>query len=86
MDDAADLSAQLPLLFRGIFFEGWKSAKNPTTHRSVDDFLDRVTPAFAHSPLFEPDVAVTAVFSFLRRGEYQQVVWAMRKPLRVLWM
>lgn len=90
VDDAADLSSQVPLLFRGVFFKGWKSAKILATHRSIDDFLDRVTPTFAHSPLFEPDVAAAAVFSLLRRqispGEYQQVVWAMRKSLRVLWM
>ena len=90
VDEAADLSAQLPLLVRGIFFEGWIPARTPAAHRSVDDFLDRVTPAFVDSPLIDPDVAVAAVFSLLRRqispGEYQQVVWSMRKSLRDLWM
>ncbi len=90
VDEAADLSAQLPLLVRGIFFEGWTPAKTPAMHRSVDDFLDRVMRSFADSPPIEPDVAVAAVFSLLRRqispGEYDQVAWAMRKPLRDLWM
>ena len=90
VDEAADLSAQLPLLIRGIFFDGWVPAKTPAKARSVDDFLDRVTNAFSGDPLAEPDVAVAAVFSVLRRqispGEYQQVAWAMRKPLRDLWM
>ena len=90
VDEAADLSAQLPLLIRGIFFDGWVPAKTPAKARSVDDFLDRVTHAFSDDPLAEPDVAVAAVFSILRRqispGEYQQVAWAMRKPLRDLWM
>lgn len=90
VDEAADLSAQLPILIRGIFFEGWIPAKTPATHRSVDDFLDRVTKAFAGEPLAKPDVAVAAVFAVLRRqisaGEYRQVAWAMRKPLRDLWM
>ncbi|TGD60558.1 DUF2267 domain-containing protein [Tabrizicola sp. WMC-M-20] len=90
VDEAADLSAQLPLLIRGIFFEGWIPAKTPAKPRSLDDFLGRVTKAFAGDPLAEPDVAVAAVFSVLRRqislGEYRQVAWAMRKPLRDLWM
>ena len=90
VDEAADLSAHLPLLIRGIFFDGWVPAKTPAKARSVDDFLDRVTHAFSDDPLAEPDVAVAAVFSILRRqispGEYQQVAWAMRKPLRDLWM
>lgn len=88
--EAADLSAQLPLLIRGIFFDGWLPAKTPARPRSVDDFLARVMQAFADDPLVEPDVAVAAVFSLLRRqispGEYQQVAWAMRRPLRDLWM
>jgi uncharacterized protein (DUF2267 family) len=90
VDEAADLSAQLPLLIRGIFFDGWVPARTPTKLRSVDDFLDRVTKAFVDEPLAEPDVAVASVFAVLRRqispGEYDQVAWAMRKPLRDLWM
>lgn len=90
VDEAADLSAQLPLLIRGIFFEGWAPAKTPVHPRSVDDFLNRVLQPFADDPLIEPDVAVAAVFAVLRhqisRGEYDQVAWAMRKPLRDLWM
>ena len=90
VDEAADLSAQLPVLIRGLFFEGWVPAKTPAKLRSVDDFLERVTKSFASDPLPEPDVAVAAVFAVLRRqispGEYRQVAWAMRKPLRDLWM
>jgi uncharacterized protein (DUF2267 family) len=90
VDEAADLSAQLPLLIRGIFFEGWIPSKTPAKLRSVDDFLQRVEKAFSNDPLIEPDVAVASVFSVLRRqisaGEYDQVSWAMRKPLRDLWM
>jgi uncharacterized protein (DUF2267 family) len=35
---AAHLSAQLPELLRGIFFEGWVPAKVPVSH-SVSEFL-----------------------------------------------
>ena len=90
VDEAADLSAQLPLLIRGIYFEGWNPAKTPVHPRTVDDFLNRVMQPFADDPLIEPDVAVAAVFAVLRRqisrGEYDQVAWAMRQPLRDLWM
>jgi len=88
--EAADLSAQLPLLIRGIFFDGWVPSRTPAKLRSVEDFLDRVTKAFSNDPLVEPDVVVASVFAVLRRqispGEYRQVAWAMRKPLRDLWM
>lgn len=90
VEEAADLSAQLPFLIRGIFFEHWVPAKTAAKVRSLDDFLARVTKAFASDPLVEPKVAVNAVFALLRRqispGEYRQVTWAMRNPLRNLWM
>ena len=90
VDEAADLSAQLPLLIRGIFFDGWVPVKTPAKPRSVDDFLNRVMKPFSEDPLVEPDVAVAAVFSLLRRhispGEFRQVAWALRKPLRDLWI
>lgn len=90
VDEAADLASQLPLLIRGIFFDGWVPTRTPVKPRSVDDFLDRVMQTFRDDPPIEPDVAVAAVFSLLRRhisqGEYRQVAWAMRKPLRDLWM
>ena len=90
VSETADLSAQLPLLIRAIFLDGWVPETTPLQPRSVDDFVARVTQAFSQDPLIEPDVAIEAVFSLLRRqisfGEYRQVASAMRKPLRDLWM
>lgn len=38
---AAHVAAQLPMLVRGLFYEGWVPARTP--HRvSMDDFLERV--------------------------------------------
>lgn len=90
VDEAADLSAQLPLLIRGIFFEGWVPSRTPARLRTADDFLDRVMKPFSQDPPPDPDTAVQAVFALLRgqisSGEYRQVAWALRKPLRDLWM
>lgn len=38
---AAHFSAQLPMLLRGVFYEGWVPAKTPM-RMSVSEFLDRV--------------------------------------------
>jgi uncharacterized protein (DUF2267 family) len=40
-DVAAHLAAQLPLLVRGIFYEGWDPAKTPV-RMSLSEFLARV--------------------------------------------
>jgi uncharacterized protein (DUF2267 family) len=90
VDEAADLSAQLPLLIRGIYFDGWIPSKTPAHPRTVDDFLQRVMAPFGDNPPSHPDLAVASVFALLRRqislGEYNQVVHAMRKSLRELWV
>lgn len=89
-DETAALSAQLPLLIRGLFFEGWVPARTPVHPRTADALLARINAAFADDPLIDPDAAIAAVFSVLRRridpGEYDQVARSLRRPLRALWM
>lgn len=89
VDEAADLSAQLPLLVRGVYFEGWIPAKTPIHPRGKADFIARVAEPFRDRPLEDPEAAVAAVFDLLRgkisMGEFEQVAGSMRKPLRDLW-
>jgi uncharacterized protein (DUF2267 family) len=90
VDEAVDLSAQLPVLLRGLYFEGWVPSHTPAQHRSKSDFIARVTAHFSDRPLEDPEAAVAAVFDLLRRqvseGEFNQVANAMRKSLRDLWL
>lgn len=89
VDEAADLSAQLPLLIRGIYFDGWNPSDGPARPRGKADFLGRVAETFDKYPLEDPEAAVRAVFTVLRNhvseGEIAQVVHALRGPLRNLW-
>lgn len=88
-DEAADLAAQLPVLMRGIFYEGWVPSRTPARFRTVDDFLERAMDRMSEDPPLEPDVAISAVFDLLRQqvspGEYAQMAGSLRKPLRDLW-
>lgn len=90
IDEAADLSAQLPLLVRGIYFDGWVPSKTPAHPRSKEDFLARISAPFGETPLEDPERAAAAMFDLLRRkiseGEFNQVAAAMRKSLRDLWL
>lgn len=87
--EMVDLSAQLPVLIRGIYFEGWKPLETPVGDRSKDDFIARVQNAFADDFLNDPDAAVAAVFRLLDRhvsqGQIDDVRHSMKKPLRELW-
>lgn len=88
-EEMMDLSAQLPVLIRGIYFEGWKPRATPVLERSREDFIERVQDAFSDDLLNDPDAAVAAVFRLLDRhvshGEIVQVRNSMKKSLRGLW-
>ncbi|MBU0582474.1 MAG: DUF2267 domain-containing protein [Alphaproteobacteria bacterium] len=88
-EEMADLSAQLPLLVRGIYFEGWKGLEPPTPDRSKQAFVERVAADFANKPPEDPESAIAAVFRLLDRhlsaGEIVQVRGSMRMQLRHLW-
>jgi uncharacterized protein (DUF2267 family) len=88
-EEMADLSAQLPALIRGIYFEGWKPLETPVWNRKKEDFIERIQEAFAGDLLNDPDEAVAAVFRLLDRhvthGEIEDIRNSMKKPLRELW-
>lgn len=88
-EEMVDLSAQLPSLIRGIYFEGWKPHETPVWDRKKADFIGRVQDAFRDDLLNDPDAAVAAVFRLLDRhishGEIVQVRNSMKKSLRELW-
>lgn len=88
-EEMVDLSAQLPSLIRGIYFEGWKPLETPVRDRKKADFLSRVRDAFSDDLLNDPDAAVAAVFRLLdrhiSRGEIVQVRNSMKKSMRELW-
>ncbi|MBI3864232.1 MAG: DUF2267 domain-containing protein [Planctomycetia bacterium] len=47
VDEVAQLSAQLPLLVRGAFFEGWRPAHKSIRERTEDQFVSHVSESFA---------------------------------------
>ncbi len=41
-ENAAHFGAQLPMLIRGFYYEGWQPSKPPTKTRHLDDFLNAI--------------------------------------------
>jgi uncharacterized protein (DUF2267 family) len=89
LGEAVDLGAQLPMLVRGFYYEGWRPAGKPRAYRHKREFLDQVrrsAPSLAEDDL-EP--AVTAVFALLASelggGEPGQVRSALPAEIRELW-
>ncbi len=89
VEEMTDLAAQLPVLFRGIYFEGWRPGATPVADRSKDAFVARIEAAFAQDRLIDADSAISAVFALLDRhvseGEISDVRQSMKKHLRHLW-
>jgi uncharacterized protein (DUF2267 family) len=89
-EETADLAAQLPMLVRGFFYEGWRPAHKPLRYRHRGEFLQRVMKEAPWLTEEQAESAVTAVFEVLssqlgRDGEIQQVRSSLPAELRELW-
>jgi uncharacterized protein (DUF2267 family) len=88
VEECAQLAAQLPLLVRGVFYEGWQPARTPLHYRDAREFLDRV----AHEALLHGDTeaafAVAGAARVLARhvsaGEMEDVLRTLPEELRSL--
>jgi uncharacterized protein (DUF2267 family) len=64
-DNAVHLAAQLPVVIRGMFFEGWRPHEPQSKERHKLDFLVHVDEAIGLAENPEPLPAVRAVFHVL---------------------
>jgi uncharacterized protein (DUF2267 family) len=89
IEAAAHLSAQLPMLVRGIYFEQWQPSRPPSRIRSEAEFLEVIAASLADSRPVDPDVAAHAVFATLDRhlggGEIDEVKESLPAPIRSMW-
>jgi uncharacterized protein (DUF2267 family) len=88
VDEAAHLGDELPMLVRGIYFEGWHPAGKPEKVRSRDEFLQRIN-AHLHIASIGAEDAARAVFKVLVHhlapGEIRHVVSQLPQDIRTLW-
>ena len=62
IENAAHLSAQMPMLLRGAFYEGWHPGSTPTRERHLDDFIDHVQAELPTGSTLNPAEAARACF------------------------
>jgi uncharacterized protein (DUF2267 family) len=88
VQQAALLAAQLPLLVRGIFYEGWQPSRTPLHYRDPVEFVERMRREALLAGDTEGSFAIQAAARVLRRhvsaGEIEDVVRTLPESLRPL--
>jgi uncharacterized protein (DUF2267 family) len=88
-ENAVHLAAQLPMLVRGLYYEGWRLAASQTKERTQADFLDHVRRELPRGSGIDPNVAARAVFGVmwekLDLGEVGKVIDLLPGELKELW-
>lgn len=89
IEHAPKLAAQLPLLVRGIFYEGWDPNADPARLRGGEAFLERVHDRYGYREPVSTDDLVRAVFRVmnvqLTPGLVTKLRDAVGGELRELW-
>lgn len=88
LEEAVDLGAQLPLLVRGIYYEGWQPHRVPHKVRTRQKFVDEVATALLPH-VVPPERAIRDVLALLAHhcdpGEIADVIGQLPAELKELW-
>ncbi|MBY3153477.1 MULTISPECIES: DUF2267 domain-containing protein [Rhizobium] len=88
-EQAAHLSAQLPILIRGIYFEGWHLGNAKSDGRSIEAFAEHVAKHLPPQFPRDPKTTTHAVFDLLWKeldpGLTAKLIDGLPAPLRSLW-
>ncbi len=92
VEEATDLAAQLPMLIRGLYYEGWNPSAKPKRLKTVDAFVANVNTHLnaggfgADADAEEITRAVLKVIAdHVTQGEIDDVMGSLPEPLRQLW-
>ncbi|HTJ24904.1 MAG TPA: DUF2267 domain-containing protein [Candidatus Limnocylindria bacterium] len=88
VEQNAKLSAQLPTLVRGIYYEGWHPGP-PSRERGIEGYLDALSAADPTEREVDPFEIARGVYAVLARhvspGEVEKIVATLPHRLRILW-
>ena len=90
VDEAVQLGAQLPMLVRGFYYEGWDPSCTPDKSIDKHSFLENIRQGMAGAPEGErPEDIARAVFKLLyhriSEGEIEDVKQMLPPGLEELW-
>ncbi|MFI4974932.1 MAG: DUF2267 domain-containing protein [Caulobacterales bacterium] len=89
-ETAMHFAAQLPMLLRGAYTEGWSLTDKPTGERTAETFDEHISERLPPQFPFDAETVARAVFQTVRDqmdlGEIDKVLAHLPKPIRELWV
>jgi uncharacterized protein (DUF2267 family) len=89
VEEVAQLGAQLPMLIRGFYYEGWNPTGKPLKERRKEEFLARIEQQFGSDDHIDAERVARAVFTVLANrvsdGEIKDVKHILPAEIRDLW-
>lgn len=89
VNEMAQFSAQLPLILRGMFFEGWQPKASLLRERHAADFIAAIEERIGEVTEYQGAADIKAVFNVINahisRGEVEDVRACLPQELRDLW-
>ena len=88
-EEVADLAAQLPMLVRGFYYEGWSPSHRRTSERHKEQFLDHIDKAFRDDTTVNAEQVARGVFRVISKhvssGEIADIKHTLPREIRELW-
>jgi uncharacterized protein (DUF2267 family) len=89
VEEAVALGAQLPLLVRGAYYEGWQPSGKPDRIRKREEFIDRVAGELRRQDGADIDELTTVVFDVIGEhispGEAGHLARVLPRQINELW-
>jgi uncharacterized protein (DUF2267 family) len=89
VSEAVGLGAQLPMIVRGLYYDGWRPARTPLDERSAEAVRAQVADELEHGLGANPDEILRAgaivLSRHVDRRELAHLQAVLPRPLRELW-
>ena len=89
VNELAQLSAQLPMLLRGMLFEGWVPKNTPIKERRAYSFIGFIDAQMKDTEEYRGSQDIKCVFELLNhrlsQGEVNDVRASLSEDIRAIW-
>lgn len=89
-DEAVELAAQMPLIIKGLYFDGWDPSRTPVPARTKEEFLSLVAQRLQRGlPDADPEELTRAVFRLIAErvspGDIRDLLRVLPAEIADMW-